>query len=259
LLVLMICARKSTTLLTSILAVALGTAAAAATLPLEALRAISGTASQRGWQGLGLLFVLLALSAVAVFAQRRIGALEPSPLGRAVTGLLIAGVTVCVIGGFVLTAGGSTQSQNGLPAQTGAKATRLASVQSSRGAYWKVAAESFSSNPVLGEGPASFRVAWLRERPFPEAAKDAHSLYLETAAELGLVGLLALVLAFAGAIQSSLRALAIDRRAAAGPVALLATWALHAGLDWDWEMPAVTLVALAAAGYLAALSAQTRS
>jgi hypothetical protein len=25
----------------------------------------------------------------------------------------------------------------------------------------------------------------------------------------------------------------------------MAAWAVHAGLDWDWEMPAVTLPALA--------------
>jgi hypothetical protein len=32
--------------------------------------------------------------------------------------------------------------------------------------------------------------------------------------------------------------------AATGPAAVLAAFAIHAGLDWDWEMPAVTLLAL---------------
>ena len=43
-----------------------------------------------------------------------------------------------------------------------------------------------------------------------------------------------------------------DRALAAGPAAAALTWALHAGLDWDWEMPAVTLVAVALAGLLLA-------
>jgi hypothetical protein len=34
----------------------------------------------------------------------------------------------------------------------------------------------------------------------------------------------------------------------------VATWAFHAGVDWDWEMPAVTLAALLFAGALLALA-----
>ena len=35
-----------------------------------------------------------------------------------------------------------------------------------------------------------------------------------------------------------------DPAAAAGVAAGLVTWAVHAGLDWDWEMPALTGIAL---------------
>ena len=76
----------------------------------------------------------------------------------------------------------------------GAGAQRLASVQSNRYAYWKVAVASFADHPLQGEGSGSFRAIWLREREFREVIRDAHSLYLETAAELGLVGLLSLAL-----------------------------------------------------------------
>ena len=47
------------------------------------------------------------------------------------------------------------------------------------------------------------------------------------------------------------------RRAAApyaGPIAALAAFALHAGVDWDWELPALTLVALVLAGLVLARS-----
>ena len=36
----------------------------------------------------------------------------------------------------------------------------------------------------------------------------------------------------------------------AGLIAALALWAVHAGVDWDWEMPALTLVALLIAAAL---------
>jgi hypothetical protein len=39
---------------------------------------------------------------------------------------------------------------------------------------------------------------------------------------------------------------------AAGACAALTAWALHAGLDWDWEMPGLTLVAIVLAGLLIA-------
>src|SRR5262249_19535184 len=71
---------------------------------------------------------------------------------------------------------------------------------------------------------------------------DAHSLYLETFAELGLVGLL-LVCALATPVVVALRGRASETTAAAlgGAIAYL----VHAGLDWDWEMPAVTTVGIA--------------
>ena len=102
---------------------------------------------------------------------------------------------------------------------------RLASVQSNRYAYWKVAVEAFADHPLTGEGSGGFRTAWLREREFRESVRDAHSLYLETAAELGLVGLLALGLLVAGCALAAVRA----GPAAAGSVAALAAFALHAG------------------------------
>ena len=63
---------------------------------------------------------------------------------------------------------------------------------------------------------------------------DAHSLYLETLAELGLVGLALLVLALAPPLVAGFRG--VEAAATGGYVAFL----IHAGLDWDWELPAVT-------------------
>ena len=116
---------------------------------------------------------------------------------------------------------------------------RLASVQSNRYAYWKVALRTFGDHPLIGVGSGGFQAEWLRERPFREPVRDAHSLYLETLAELGLVGF-ALLALLIGSVAVTARE--------AGPAAALAAWALHAGADWDWELPALSLVAIVLAG-----------
>ena len=54
------------------------------------------------------------------------------------------------------------------------------------------------------------------------------------------------------------QALASRPALAAGPIAGLVVWATHAAVDWDWEMPAVTLLAILLAGGLLALCERAR-
>jgi hypothetical protein len=71
---------------------------------------------------------------------------------------------------------------------------------------------------------------------------DAHSLYVETLAELGPIGLVLLAVALSVPIVAAVRVR--DDPLAAGAAAAYAAFLVHAGLDWDWEMPAVTLAGL---------------
>ncbi len=106
-----------------------------------------------------------------------------------------------------------------------------------RAAYWSVARDVASTHPLGGAGAGTFAVEYAR---LP-AAHDAHSLYLQAAAELGAVGLLLVLAIVLLPLGTALR------RLAAAPAAGLTVYALHAGVDWDWQMPAVTLAALALA------------
>jgi O-antigen ligase len=125
-------------------------------------------------------------------------------------------------------------------------AARVTTLKTYRGEYWRVALRSFADHPVGGVGTAGFQVEWIREREERVFAFDAHSLYIETLAELGIVGF-ALLAAFAacvaGGLRRHFRAAPGDPLLAAG-AAVLGAFAVHAGMDWDWEMPAVTLPAL---------------
>ena len=125
-------------------------------------------------------------------------------------------------------------------------AGRVTTLKTYRGDYWRVALGSFADHPVAGVGTASFQTEWIRERDSRVFAFDAHSLYIETLAELGIAGFLllaALIAAIALGLRRRWRAAPSDPLLAPA-AAVLGAYAVHAGLDWDWEMPAVTLVAL---------------
>ena len=104
--------------------------------------------------------------------------------------------------------------------------------------YWHVAWQQASEFPIAGRGAGTFELAWLEEQPISESVLDAHSLYLETLAELGLVGLGLLALALVPPL------LAAFRGASAAAVGGYVAFLVHAGVEWDWEMPVVTVAGL---------------
>lgn len=112
-----------------------------------------------------------------------------------------------------------------------------------RPAYWRVAADDVVRRPVLGSGAGTFDDVWYANRPITANVRDAHNLYLEVLAELGPVGLVLLL----GLLVPPLLAIARSLDTSIVPVAAAgyAAFLVHAGLDWDWEMPATTLAGLA--------------
>jgi hypothetical protein len=224
----------------------------AATFVLGAVEAPGGSVAQ----GAAMLALLAVTSAAAAAPARRqprdrsVDGPEPDEVtdsaGRApVRGLRLAALgalAVALVGTALLV---TVADRAATDRPDSAEASRLLSAQSNRYEYWRVALDTFAHNPLDGAGSGAFRTEWLRERTISESVRDAHSLYFETAAELGLVGLAALGL-FLGGIVAMAR-----RNPQAGAVAALVVYATHAGLDWDWELPALTLFALVLAARLA--------
>ncbi len=114
---------------------------------------------------------------------------------------------------------------------------------------WGVALHDFTTSPAHGQGAGTYQISWDRQRPHFAFVINAHSLYLQAMAELGLPGLL-LLLTLLGASLGGLAIRARGSRRSLYGVLLAAgvVWALRAGVDWDWEMPVVTLGFFAAAG-----------
>jgi O-Antigen ligase len=232
-----------------------GAAAAVLAGALPAVRAMEGSLSTRRAEGLAMLVAMGLLAGAAAVLTLR-AARAGTPGGRLVLPrrtAVLAAVGALLLGGVLAAAAFEADPDSGSPA-FGATGARLGSIDSNRYSYWRVALGTFADNPVQGIGTGGFVVDWLQERDVLDPTREAHSLYLGTLAELGLIGLAALLVFLGGVAAAARRLWRCDPGLAAGPAAALAVWAAHAGLDWDWEMPAVTLVALALAAALVAWS-----
>ena len=118
-------------------------------------------------------------------------------------------------------------------------------VLEARGDYWHVAGQVGRQHPIVGLGAGTFDLAWGAFGDLGRwgGVSDAHSLYLETFAELGVVGLVLLAGLAAPVVAAVTRPALSTREAAALGGAV--TFLVHAGLDFDWEMPAVTVAGIA--------------
>ena len=97
---------------------------------------------------------------------------------------------------------------------------RLFSISSNgRTSQYRVAWHAARAHPLVGNGAGTFEYLWYRNRPDLLVVRDAHSLYLEALAELGVVGLALLVAALVVLLGGGVRARRV-RFAAAGTAAL---------------------------------------
>jgi hypothetical protein len=240
--------------------VGLGLLAAAVTAaiaaPMRELTSLAGSSAAREREGAIVLAALMTAMLAAAAAQWWLARREPSEppalrLPRRTPAIAIG--IICVGLAIAIVAGAKEKSSR--PLSPGA--TRLVTLQSNRYDYWRVAMRAFGDEPLRGVGAGGWSVYWLRYRTIDEFAQDAHSLPLQTLAELGLVGLALLAAFFAGVALSALAAYRILPVVSAGPIAAFIVWTVHSPLDWDWQMPAVTLVAVGLAGLLLGLSEVT--
>jgi hypothetical protein len=123
---------------------------------------------------------------------------------------------------------------------------------------WRVAFKAFGAKPLTGSGAGTYEFSWNLYRDQPSTVVDGHGLYFEVLSELGVPGLLLLVAVIGTILLTLLRSVrGPNRMVYASLFAAGVMWAFHAGVDWDWEMPAVTAWFFAVGG--AALAARVTS
>lgn len=120
--------------------------------------------------------------------------------------------------------------------------------------WWKVAVQATSEQRFTGSGPGTFQLLWLPRATVSGYVTNAHSLYVETLAEVGIVGLLLLVgfllVALAAPIGELTRTAYEARTETAATAAALIAFMVSAGVDWVWQLPVLpaAFLLLAAAG-----------
>ncbi len=120
--------------------------------------------------------------------------------------------------------------------------------------FWRVAIDAFGEEPVHGTGAGTYVFSWDQHRSIDLPVHDAHSLYLEAFAELGVIGGL-LVLVLVGTLLwcgfSTWRTAADRvRDLYAALFAAMLAFAVGAAFDWFWEIAGLGSIFFLAAGVL---------
>jgi uncharacterized integral membrane protein len=227
-----------------------GALAAAVSAPSHSVTSLAGALGTREREGaITLVLLVVIMVACAVIQWRLVAGERPRRLNVPRRAPAIAVAVICAGLALAIVVGAKERSSRPLSAG----ATRYVTLQSNRYAYWRVAMRAFGDEPIRGVGAGGWAVYWLRYRPFGEFAQDAHSLPLQTLAELGIIGAVFLLTYLGGVGFAARDALKAAPALAAGPAAGFVVWLAHQSLDWDWEMPAVTLIAMILGGQMIAL------
>ncbi len=131
----------------------------------------------------------------------------------------------------------------------------VSSNSGNRWVWWKEAAGAWSDKPLQGWGAGSFAVTHKLYREVELSVVQPHNMPLQFLAETGIVGTLLVSGALGFLLLSALervRAMAAgrERDVAVALFAGAAGWLVHGLVDWDWDIPGVTVPALLFLGVL---------
>lgn len=120
---------------------------------------------------------------------------------------------------------------------------------------WKGALEIIKDHPFTGTGMGTFGTAYLRYKaPQANETQFAHNWYLQSASEMGLLGLVALlwllIILFKNGARTLMQIKGDDRWIAAGLLTGLGVYALHNLIDMDSYIPGIQMLFWVMAGLL---------
>ena len=244
-------------------------AAGGAALAIVVTRQQPEIADASGNAGAWAVLLVLAgaaLACVAVVALTSLAGAERWRLPARATRIALAAAAAVVI--LVGALAGPSLASDAWDQFTSSNATvsqsdpaaRLGNLGGNRHNIWDAALDAYRSEHLHGIGAGSFEFWWSRTSgPNYEFLRDAHNLYLEQLAELGLIGLALILALLASLAYPALRA----RRDLANPaelganaalIAAFTVFLLHAGVDWMWEETALSALALTGLAIAAAAS-----
>jgi O-antigen ligase/Tfp pilus assembly protein PilF len=207
----------------------------------------------------GAWITLSAVAAVALIVLR--------PLRRwnAVGRTAALGVLTALAVFTLVRAVGSPDIRQGIAARAVSVANPSDYSIQGRLSLWHAGLGIFLDHPLLGTGPGTFAVMHpAYQRDVRYYARDAHNLYIQTLAEMGAVGLIALLLVLVSVGLMWRRSLQAAQGKDAFPLIAgvglgLLAFFLHSALDMDWMFPANPSAAFALIGLLASSDASYRA
>lgn len=114
--------------------------------------------------------------------------------------------------------------------------------------FWVAAVDENATAPLIGTGAGTFEFWWAREGGGGETVRDAHSLYLQTLGEVGIIGLLllggCLLVILIGGARNALLSEGAERSRLAAALAACSIFCLTAAIDWMWQVPALPVATL---------------
>jgi hypothetical protein len=230
---------------------ALAVAAASQRPAIEDLAPSADAAAQRAEMAVILLAVCVGvgLLRIALSVASEQGLLDPLPRPR--NRWLLAGAAVVAVLAAVAWGPEVDRAWEEFkePVNSASAAARFDSASGNgRYQYWSASVDAAASAPLNGIGAGAWELWWSREATLGGFTRYAHSLYLETFAELGIVGVALVVgLLALPAVVATRRlrsASAPDRWMLAGGVGLLAAFAVAAAFDWIWQLPVIPVAML---------------
>lgn len=207
---------------------------------------------------LALVGVVALVGLVAYFADTRIGRLhDPAVRLERRHWLALGGVGAVALIAAVIAVDPAARwdefkSPPDVPAAGEERELFARGGSSGRYQFWSTALDAFGEDPVKGVGAAGYEYYWNANGSLPMPGPNGHSLVLDNAAELGLLGVAGVVgfaaFVLVGGVRR-VRELAGDERGpAAAALAVVVAGLAQAAVDWMWENPAAFGVVLVCAG-----------
>ena len=212
------------------------------------------------WIGIACVVTALGWLGLAELGRRL-----PSPsrvVGRVTAGVLVALALVAIVLAHPIRQFDTFKSNPAVGHSHGTETLNhlLNTSGSGRWQFWTAAISEFRAHPLNGGGAGSWAAWWLEHPVIAAFTQYAHSLYLESLAELGIVGLLLIVAAVAVAVVGAVRsALLLESAEVAAAAACGIAFFSAAAYDWVWQLAGIAIVGVGMLGFALGALPSTRA
>jgi hypothetical protein len=210
---------------------------------------------QQGHHAALWIGVTCVVTALVWLGLAELGKRVPAPsriVGQVTAAVLVVFVLVVIVVAHPIRQFDTFKSNAAVGNAHGTQTTNhlLNTSGSGRWQFWTAAVSEFRAHPLNGGGAGSWLAWWLEHPVIPAFTQYAHSLYLESLAELGIIGLLliasAVVVAVVGAVRS---ALLLESAEVAAAAACGIAFFAAAAYDWVWQLAGIAVVGVGMLGF----------